>query len=94
LALGVEDRVLCDFHEVPNGQELLLNLMLSGRRLEKLVYLARLLAPSSDWLAHYYGVTDRATLRSRRLIHAPKILLKALQDLGDVARNGVTRRPL
>ena len=94
LAVGVEDRVLCDFHEVPSGQELLLNLLLTGRRLEKLVYLARLLMPSSDWLAHYYGVTDGAALRSRRLIHAPKMLLTAIRELGDVARKGVTRHPL
>jgi hypothetical protein len=94
LTVGVEDRVLCDFHEVPSGQELLLNLLLTGRRLEKLVYLARLLTPSSDWLARYYGVTDRATLRSRRLIHAPKMLLKAIRELVTVARDGVTRHPL
>ncbi len=93
LGVGVEHRVLCDFHEVPNGQELLLNLLLTGRRLEKLVYLARLLTPSSDWLAHYYGVTDRATLRSRRLVHAPKMLARVIQELGNVARNGVNRHP-
>jgi hypothetical protein len=94
IAVAVEDRVACDFHEVPNGQELLLNLLLTGRRVEKLVYLARLLTPSSDWLAHYYRVTDRATLRSRRLVHAPKVLFTAIRDLANVAKDGVTRHPL
>jgi len=73
-----ETAVPCDFHEVPGLQELANNFVLTGRRLEKLVYLGRLLAPSADWLAYYYGTSDPARLRRFRLIHAPKLIMTAL----------------
>jgi hypothetical protein len=81
--LEIDDTVSCgEFHEVPDATELISNMVLSGRRLEKLVYLARLLLPSTSWLAYYYGTDDRATLRFRRLVHAPKLLGKASREVG------------
>jgi hypothetical protein len=84
--LEIDDTVSCgEFHEVPEATELVSNMVLSGRRWEKTLYLARLLAPSNRWLAHYYGTTDPATLRFRRLIHAPKLLGRACRELAAAA---------
>lgn len=94
LAVEVEDRALCDFHEVPDAQELFLNFLLTGRRWEKLVYLGHLLVPSSAWLSYYYGVGEAATLRRRRIAHAPRLLLKAMGELAKGMRHGLTRHPL
>jgi hypothetical protein len=76
------------FTEVPNATEVVLNLLLTGRRWEKGLYLARLLVPSTEWLAYFYDTRDPATLRRRRLVHAPKLLAKAV---GELARG--TRHP-
>lgn len=81
LGLEADEAVRCDFHEVPHATELLRNFVLVGRRLEKLRYLSRLLAPSSDWLGFYYGTTDPAVLARRRLMHGPKLIGQALTDL-------------
>jgi hypothetical protein len=94
LGLEVEDRALCDFHEVPEAEELLFNFLLTGRRREKLAYIGHLLAPSADWLAYYYGVSDPATLRLRRLVHAPKLLAATLRELAQMFLNGPSRRSL
>jgi hypothetical protein len=94
LSVEMSDRAVCDFHEVPDATELTLNFLLTGRRIEKLIYLGRLLVPSTEWLAYYYGTSDPATLRRRRLTHAPKLLATALGQLGGMARNGLARRPL
>jgi hypothetical protein len=94
LSTDVHDRVLCDLHEVPEAVELLLNFVLTGRRKEKLAYIGRLLAPSSEWLAYYYGTTDAATLRRRYLVHAPKMVATALSQIADTLIHGVTRHPV
>jgi hypothetical protein len=83
LDLEIDNTVSCgEFHEVPEATELVSNMILSGRRWEKLLYLLRLLVPSSAWLAYYYQTADPATLRKRRLVHAPKLLAIALGELG------------
>jgi hypothetical protein len=83
LNLEIDDTVSCgEFHEVPEATELISNMVLTGRRLEKAVYLLRLLLPSAGWLAYYYGTTDPTTLRMRRLIHGPKLVVRAFRELG------------
>jgi hypothetical protein len=84
MARGADHQVDFGFDEVPRASELLLNLLLTGRRWEKALYLGRLLVPSREWLAYYYDTTDPAMLRRRRLIHAPKLLAMGLQDLTSV----------
>jgi hypothetical protein len=83
LDLEIDNTVSCgEFHEVPEATELVSNMVLSGRRWEKALYLLRLLLPSTAWLAYYYQTADPATLRKRRLIHAPKLLAAGLGELG------------
>jgi hypothetical protein len=94
LDVEVTDRALFDFHEVPDATELVLNFLLTGRRREKLAYLAHLLAPSGEWLAYYYGTTDPATLRRRRLVHAPRMLANAARELAGATLHGLARHPV
>lgn len=89
LQLVESERVGFEFREVPVAKEALLNLLLTGRTREKLVYLLRVLLPPDDWLAHYYNATDRATLRRRRVVHAPKTILSALGGLSRLALSSV-----
>jgi hypothetical protein len=67
-------------------------MLLASRIPEKLIYLLRLLIPPGDWLAYYYDRHDRATLRRRRLVHAPKFILKGLGGLRETASRGVLRQ--
>lgn len=94
LAVEVTDRAVFDFHEVPEFTELVLNFVLTGRRWEKLTYLARLFAPSDEWLAYYYATTDPRILRRRRWTHGPSLLLKGLREALTTARHGAVRQPL
>jgi len=90
LELEIDQTVSCgEFHEVPEVTELLSNLVLSGRRWEKVLYVGRLLLPSTAWLAYYYGTADPGTLRLRRLMHAPKLLGGACRQLFAAARRAV-----
>ena len=92
LGLKVNDRVLADFQEIPEGQELILNFILTGRRWEKLIYLTRLLVPSPEWLRYFYR-TGRLSFPQRAL-YAPKLIARVVRDLGQAARHGLVRRPL
>lgn len=94
LEVEVTDRAVFDFHEVPEATELVLNFLLTGRRREKLRYLARLLTPSTEWLAYYYSTSDPRVLRRRRLSHIPHMLLKAGRELTGAAVNGLARHPV
>jgi hypothetical protein len=94
LGVDVRDRVLADFHEVPEAEELLWNLVLGGRRGEKLTYLGHLLLPPAAWLARFYGTTDPMALSRRRLVHAPKLLASTLAGMERTMRFGPARRPL
>jgi putative nucleotidyltransferase-like protein len=92
--LNIDNTVSCgEFHEVPDATELLSNMVLSGRRIEKLMYLVRLLVPSNSWLAYYYGTTDKRALISRRVVHAPKILARMLGQCGMAIVRGVRGEP-
>jgi hypothetical protein len=94
LAVEVADRAVFDFHEVPEATELVLNFLLTGRRREKLAYLARLIAPSDEWLAYYYATSDTHVLRRRRLAHAPRMIVNAAHELVHAALHGLTRHPV
>ena len=87
-----DEEIPFGFPEVPNAVELLLNLLLTGRHREKLIYLGHLLMPPSEWLAYYYGTTDPVVLRRRRVVHAPKLFLTALSELTVGVRRGFTVR--
>lgn len=94
LEVEVTDRAVFDFHEVPEATELALNFLLTGRRGEKLRYLAHLLAPSTEWLAYYYATSDPRVLRRRRLSHIPHMLTKAARELTGAAFKGMARHPV
>jgi hypothetical protein len=62
------------FYHTPLYKRMLPDLLVMGRRAEKLCYLARLLLPPPDWLRHYYHLDEAAALAPHYLLHPLKLL--------------------
>ena len=61
------------FYFVPLLKRMLPDLMVMGRREEKLRYLLRLLVPPAAWLRHYYRLRDDQPIASHYLLHPLKL---------------------
>ena len=61
------------FYFLPLFKRLLPDLLVMGRRPEKLHYLLRLLVPSPAWLRHYYGVEDGEGVARHYVLHPLKL---------------------
>jgi hypothetical protein len=61
------------FYFLPLFKRLLPDLLVMGRRAEKLYYLARLFTPSRAWLRHYYQVDDGRTIAQHYVLHPLKL---------------------
>jgi hypothetical protein len=57
------------FYFLPLFKRLLPDLLVMGRRAEKLHYLLRLLTPSPAWLRHYYQVGDGQSVAQHYVLH-------------------------
>lgn len=58
-------RIAFETQDIPVANEFLLNLLLTGRIRDNLIYLLKLLLPPVDWLSYYYGTRDQNVLRRR-----------------------------
>jgi hypothetical protein len=61
------------FYFLPLFNRLIPDLLVMGRRAEKLHYLARVFTPSAAWLRHYYGINERENLARHYLLHPLKL---------------------
>jgi putative nucleotidyltransferase-like protein len=61
------------FYFLPLFQRLVPDLLVMGRRKEKLQYLARLAVPSSAWLRHYYGLSEADPIAQHYVLHPLKL---------------------
>jgi hypothetical protein len=69
------------FYFVPLFKRLLPDLLVMGRRKDKLRYLLRLLLPPWAWLQHYYGLDDAKKVAMHYLLHPLKLTYHYLAEV-------------
>jgi len=69
------------FYFTPFLKRMLPDLLVMGRRREKIRYLLRLLAPPRDWLVDYYSLDDSASLLGPYLLHPLKLAYHLVEEL-------------
>ena len=74
------------FYFLPLFKRLLPDLLVMGRRADKLRYLARLLVPPRDWLRSYYGLVAGAPIARHYLLHPLKLAVHYLAEAYGIAR--------
>jgi hypothetical protein len=74
------------FYHLPLLKRLLPDLLVMGRRREKLHYLLRLLAPSPAWLRHYYRVSAQRSIAGYYLLHPLKLGWHAVAEIAAIPR--------
>jgi hypothetical protein len=68
------------FYFRPLFKRLLPDLLVMGRRSDKLRYLLRLLLPPRSWLRHYYNLSQTQQLAGYYLLHPFKLLYHYLDE--------------
>lgn len=91
LALRPMWRPDLSFYFLPLLKRLGPDLLVMGRRREKLGVLARLLAPPSSWLRRYYGLPPTAPVWPHYLLHPLKLAHHYASELVTAARLGRLR---
>jgi hypothetical protein len=79
------------FYFFPLFKRLLPDLLVMGRRAEKLRVLARLVAPPAPWLRYYYHLKPTDAVAPQYLLHPFKLLYHFLAEIGTQLA-GLTRR--
>jgi hypothetical protein len=69
------------FYFIPLLKRLLPDLLVMGRRGDKLRYLLRLLLPPWAWLQHYYGLDDTKKVAMHYLLHPLKLMVHYLAEV-------------
>jgi hypothetical protein len=80
------------FYFLPLFKRLLPDLLVMGRRREKLRCLLRLLLPPPAWLRYYYRLDDAESIALHYLLHPPKLAYHYLAEVVTALANWVTRR--
>lgn len=75
------------FYLMPLYKRLLPDLLVMGRRVDKLRNLAHALVPSYAWLAYYYNLRPGPYLTAHRIIHPVKLALHYLRETFQVILN-------
>jgi Uncharacterised nucleotidyltransferase len=75
------------FYFVPLRMRLLPDLLVMGRRRDKLRYLRRLLLPPQAWLRYYYHITGTQNIAVYYLLHPLKLMYHYLTELVLVKRS-------
>jgi hypothetical protein len=81
LSLQPMDRPTFSFYFIPLLKRLLPDLLVMGRRREKLTCLIRLWIPPQSWLKYYYHLTDDRTVRLHYLLHPLKLIAHYLTEI-------------
>ena len=79
------------FYFTPFLKQLLPDLLVMGRRQEKLRYLLRLFAPPRDWLIYYYSLGGSTSVDIHYLLHPLKLACHFVGELLDALANSHTR---
>ncbi len=74
------------FYFMPLFKRLLPDLLVMGRRRDKLRYLLRLLLPPPTWLRYYYRLSDGQKILIHYLLHPPKLAYHYLAEMVTVLR--------
>lgn len=74
-------RPIWSFYFHPLLERLLPDLLVMGRRREKLHYLLRLLCPPPSWLQYYYGLTGKQLVLPHYLLHLLKLSYHYLTEI-------------
>lgn len=69
------------FYFLPLLQRLLPDLLVMGRRREKLYYLLRLLCPPPTWIQHHYHLTSKQLVLPHYLLHPLKLSYHYLAEI-------------
>lgn len=83
------------FYFQPLFKRLLPDLLVMGRRREKLRYLCRLLLPPRDWLLYYYQLNDTRMLPLHYVLHPLKLAYHYLDEIAGMlvqSRTNLERR--
>ena len=81
LSFGPIPRPFAGFYFLPVLARLLPDLLVMGRRREKLLCLLRLLAPPASWLRAYYQLADSRSVTPHYFLHPLKLLAHALAEI-------------
>ncbi|MBZ0301878.1 MAG: nucleotidyltransferase family protein [Anaerolineae bacterium] len=76
------------FYFRPLFKRMLPDLLVMGRRRDKLRYLGRLLLPPGDWLCYHYQLSDRRWLPVYYVLHPFRILYHYLRETVQVIATG------
>lgn len=69
------------FYHLPLFERTLPDLLVMGRRREKLHYILRLFTPPREWLRHYYGLSDTQNVAAHYVLHPLKLGVHYLTEL-------------
>jgi hypothetical protein len=69
------------FYFAPLFKRLIPDLLIMGRRREKLGYLLRLFIPPPNWLKNYYNLTDERTIALHYFLHPLKLFGHYLDEI-------------
>ncbi len=75
------------FYFTPVLKRLLPDLLVMGRRPEKIRYLLRLLAPPRNWLIHYYSIDGSTGVWIHYLLHPLKLVYHFIVELLEILRH-------
>jgi hypothetical protein len=80
------------FYFTPFLKRLLPDMLVMGRRSEKLRYLLRLLAPPRDWLAYYYSLDESQPVWVHYLLHPLKLACHLVEEILTTATRAIDSR--
>ncbi len=86
LALQPMWRPDLSFYFLPLLKRLVPDLLVMGRRRDKLAYLARLLVPPSHWLRRYYSLSPSSPIWPHYILHPLKLAHHYLTELATAVR--------
>jgi hypothetical protein len=86
-------RPMFSFYPTPLFGRLLPDLLVMGRRADKVRYLARMVVPPKEWLCHYYELEPSRWSWVQRLLHPFKLAIRLAAEVITPARFRLRERP-
>jgi hypothetical protein len=86
-------RPMFSFYPTPLFGRLLPDLMVMGRRADKVRYLMRMVVPPKAWLLHYYGLEPSRWTWVHRLVHPFRLAYRLVAEVVTPARFRLRDRP-
>jgi hypothetical protein len=86
-------RPMFSFYPTPLFGRLLPDLLVMGRRADKVRYLLRMIVPPKEWLLHYYHIDPERWTWLHRLIHPVRLALRLAAEIVTPAQFRLRERP-